>query len=69
MINVLYKKNLMQLIFKEPGALEITAYKENTPQSNYIGSSFQNLPNWQLGPRTASKECPNTFYFQTQTAA
>lgn len=45
----------MQLNFKEPGALEITAYKENAPQSNYIGSSIHNFPNWKLGPRTASK--------------
>jgi len=35
----------MQLKFKESGALETTAYKENTPQSNYIGSSIQNFPN------------------------
>jgi hypothetical protein len=65
---MLYKKNLIKLKFKEPGALEITAYKENAQQSNYIGSSIQNFPSWKLGPTTASKECPNTFYFQTQTA-
>ena len=35
----------MQLKLKEPGALEITAYKENTPQSNYMGSSIQNFRN------------------------
>jgi hypothetical protein len=33
----------MQLKFKEPGALEITAYKENTPQSNYIGMFYPEL--------------------------
>jgi hypothetical protein len=38
-------KNLMKLKITEPGALELTAFRENAPQSNYIGRSIQDFPN------------------------